>query len=165
MRSFGLGLRRIKLRGRIACGHVNLLAVFDHDSRASPEVCDIAIKRNVLAAQVGEVANLLAVMLGDGGMKGAAALGRTKRKVLVAILRRGDAENSPRNTSMLPNQISSLRSRHALDPDIRDRRSVGLTRFARCLRSSSGQKQARENDAATHHFVGSILSELLKRLK
>jgi hypothetical protein len=144
---------------------VNLLAVFDHDSRTAPEICDIAIERYVLAAQVGEVANLFAVMPGDGGMKGAAAPGRTERKVLVAILRRSDAENSPRNTSMLPNQISSLRSWNALDLDIRDCRSVGLARLARCLRSGGGQKQARENDVATHHLVGSILSELLKRLK
>jgi hypothetical protein len=66
---------------------------------------------------------------------------------------------------MLPDQISSLRSRHALDLDIRDRRSVGLARLARRLRSGSGQKQARENDTAMNHLVGSILSELLKRLK
>jgi hypothetical protein len=144
---------------------VNLFAGFDHDSRTAPEVCDVAVKRYVLAAQVGEVANLFAVMPGDGCMKGAAASGRAERKVLVAILRRGDAENSPRDTSMLPNQISSLRSGHALDLDIRDRRSVGLTRLARRLRSGNGQKQARENDVAIHHLVGSILSELLKRLK
>jgi hypothetical protein len=143
---------------------VDLLAIFDYDSRTAPEVYDIAIKCNVFPAQVREVADFVAVVPGERGMKGAAAPGRTERKVLVAILCRGDAENSPRNTSILPNQISSLRSRHTLDLDIRDRRSVGFTRLARRLRSG-GKNQARENDVAMHHLVGSILSELLKRLK
>jgi hypothetical protein len=103
-------------------------------------------------------------MLGDRGMERAIALGRAERQVLIAVLRLGDAEDSSGNASILTHQLGSARCRDALHLGVANRRRVQPDRLVRCLRHG-GKQKAGENEAEKHHFVGSILSELLKRLK
>jgi len=63
------GAGSVKLWRRVAGRDVDLLAALQDDSRMAAEVCDVADEGDEFAAQVGDIAYVIAVAAGDGGME------------------------------------------------------------------------------------------------
>jgi hypothetical protein len=165
-------LSGIKLLGRTACSNVDLLTVMDDDFRMVAIGGDVSYEGDEFALEVVQVADRLAVALGDCGVKRAVTLGRTEEDVRVAILQGGDSEDLSGHTSGFAGQFRGARGGEAFNPDVGHRLGSGtrgLRRFGGVrglLRDGrNGEHQSDAEESRQDHLVGSILSELLKRLK
>lgn len=141
---------------------MNLFAAVDNELGMVAILDHVSYESNELALETVEVADSFAVMFGHRGVKRALLLGRTEREVDGAALQCRNPENLACHASVFTYQFGAARGGEAFDLH------VGNGRRGACalLRNKRrGEQQSDAEKPRRYHFVGSILSELLKRLK
>jgi hypothetical protein len=95
----------LELRRRITGSNVNLLAVFDGDLGMATEVCDVTHDGNDVSAEVGEVADLGAVMVAYNRPKSTLFTAGAEEQIRIAGSADDDAEDASGYASMLADQL------------------------------------------------------------
>jgi hypothetical protein len=139
------------------------------------ELGDLADNGYDVSAQRRQVADGAPVACQSHGSKRTLAAPGAERNMSGAAARGGDLKDPSGNTAMFANQLRSLGGRRALDANLGKHGTwrlclrAGLRRDGGDLgwlrQNRHGEQQGSPEQPEQNHLVGSILSELLKRLK